>query len=225
MSDFFTADLHLGCRKVYKEYAHPFPTYDVYEKTVIDNINSRCYKKDTLYIIGDLIDYEKHDRYNRMSFWEDAFETTRKIHCQLKLVLGNNETRLARQVFDDDMVSFTQFLQSYGITCLGESHQCRIEGVVWNLTHRITSARKDMLNMYGHQHREDSLTAAGINASIALTGYYPLSTQQVMTMTWRTADYTIRAHQLPRVGAHNEDLWKQYEKAWHKKLRNLLPYV
>ena len=200
MSNFFTADLHLGCRGVYKEYAHPFATYDIYEQTVIDNINSVCKPSDSLYVVGDLIDYE--DKFYRDAYWDEAFNRTKDIQCKIQLILGNNETRLLRDCFGNDEESFEKYLRDHNINCLGMNRMISMHSNIWYLVHRMTQTRRDVLNIYGHQHRESSVTSAGINASISLTGYYPLSEKQLMMLVWRSVDYTISAQQMPIVPHH-----------------------
>lgn len=52
---YFTADLHLGHKRIIQMTNRPFPTVEEMDATLITNWNKKVKANDTVYIIGDLI--------------------------------------------------------------------------------------------------------------------------------------------------------------------------
>ena len=54
---FFTADFHFGSSDIIEREARPFKDMKEMEDVIVNNINSEASKDDTLFVLGDWINY------------------------------------------------------------------------------------------------------------------------------------------------------------------------
>ena len=215
MNIFFTSDLHFGCVGVYSEYGHPFPNYATYEHTIIENINSMCQRKDILYIVGDALDYNGNVPH-RSQYLDLSIEALCKLQCRTRIIPGNNEERICKHKFDYNWKALQSYFSKYGIYLCEQTMNVGIESTIWQLNHYIDNHAYDRLNLYGHCHREKSITSVGINTSITLTGYYRLSTKQLKVLVRRACAYSIPRNHIPKVNDVDFNLYFEYDKILNK---------
>lgn len=92
--EFFTSDLHLGrtsdgesktgSEVIFERTGRDklFSSMEDYTSKIIENINNRCKKDDTLYILGDISCAE-----------EDPTKYLKQINCRKILIIGNHDAR------------------------------------------------------------------------------------------------------------------------------------
>lgn len=97
---YFTSDLHLGHKAIYK-YRTKFNTPKEHDDYVIDKILSLG-KRDILFILGDFL--FDGDHYN------EYIERLAKKKCRIKLVMGNHDSR---KLYEEDIFEIQLPLFSY----------------------------------------------------------------------------------------------------------------
>lgn len=91
MTVFFTSDPHFGHENIIKYTDRPFRNTDEMDKFLMENINKRVGKTDTLYILGDIaFGSRKHGATNL----QRITELRKQIVCDhVHLILGNHDPR------------------------------------------------------------------------------------------------------------------------------------
>jgi len=77
--DWFTADSHFGHDAIRRHSQRPFPDVDTMDQVLLDNINDRVTKHDTLYHLGDFA-------------WHHIEDYKKRINCpNIYLIIGNHD--------------------------------------------------------------------------------------------------------------------------------------
>lgn len=218
MGAFFIADLHLGGSYAYKFYGRPFAKYKTYERTMLDNIRNTVTQKDDLYIVGDFLDFEPIAE--RDHSWEYGLSLVDVIPGRKHLILGNNEERLIKFVLGS-FEEFETLALKAGFAECAKDKVVNVEGNLFYLNHYYENSKLDMLNLYGHAHRERAVSARGFNVCCELTGYYPMSSQQLITIFERTLTYSLPHKHIPNVKYFDKELWNRYRNVWWKQITQL----
>lgn len=81
-------DLHLGHRSIC-EYRSRFTSVEEHDEVVFDNLASSVYKRDSLYLLGDV------------AFTKEGLARIKSINCKSKvLLLGNHDLERGITMFD-----------------------------------------------------------------------------------------------------------------------------
>ena len=218
MGAFFIADLHLGGSYSYRFYGRPFTKYKTYENTILANIRNTVSSKDDTYYIGDFLDYEPVPERNHS--WEYGLSLVDMLPGRKHLILGNNEERLIQH----ELGSFEEFqklaLRAGFAECVRDK-VINVDGNLFYLNHFYENCRLDMLNMYGHAHRERAVSQRGFNVCCDLTGYYPVSSTQLIAIFERALTYSLPNSHIPNSKHFDKDLWNTYRNVWHKRIMQL----
>ena len=90
---YFTSDLHLNHRAVIPMCERPFDSVEEMNRVLIDNINAKVKKNDTLYILGDL---------TNKGTVASANELISQIQCKnLILIKGNHDKKYDDHLFKE----------------------------------------------------------------------------------------------------------------------------
>ena len=103
MANFFTADPHFCLNDfvgILIRDARPFKTPEKMNKAIIRIWNSQAKKDDTIYVLGDFINFNKYDMHS----YQKCLHLVKKIKAKVVLILGNNEERLMQAVFDNNQL-------------------------------------------------------------------------------------------------------------------------
>lgn len=151
------ADLHLGSKNVTK-FRTDFSSCEEHDSIIYDNLASSVGKRDSLYILGDVVVGERL----KSEFWLGEIG---KIRCAKKtLVLGNHDT--------DHKVSIHQLAAVFD-----DIHSLHARRNVW-FSHcpiHPNEMRGKIANIHGHLHANVIDSPRYINVCLEHTGYKPIT--------------------------------------------------
>lgn len=163
--NFFTADAHFTYKDdtiIYREF-RPFKTLEEMNDKIIKIWNDQARKDDTIYCLGDFINYH----------WEDLDYKThlslvKKIKAKVILILGNNEERVLNNDFNNDFKKFKKYLISLGFYgVIRHDLILKIGDHNYYLTHKPSDCRKESeYNLFGHIHKSAFVKRYGFNVGV-----------------------------------------------------------
>lgn len=163
--NYFTADSHFSFKEdliIFREF-RPFNTLLEMNEKIIDIWNSQAKKDDTIYCLGDFINYN----WNDMDY-DKTFKLVQKINAKVILILGNNEERVLNNDFDNNFEKFKSYLLSVGFFDVIE-HNAKIEigGNEYFLTHKpVDCIKESEYNLFGHIHKSVFIKRYGFNVGV-----------------------------------------------------------
>jgi len=170
---YFTSDLHLNHRAVIPMCERPFDSVEEMNQVLIDNINSRVKKNDTLYLLGDL---------TNKGTVVSANELISQINCKnLILVVGNHDkkydTSLFKEIHNLTEIHVGAGGTNYSITL------CHFPMLSW------PKSRYGSIHLHGHIHSRGSeynlqMKAEGIrryDVGVEANNYLPVSLQEILS--------------------------------------------
>ena len=174
---FFTSDLHFGDDEIIEREARPFKDIKEFEDVFVSNVNKVASREDTLYVIGDWINYNK----SHHPCTQDAFEMCRRLYPAVVLVLGNGERRLMADRYHDDLNEMKRSLQSFGVSDVVDSAYIEFGGERFFLTHHPVDHASDCTTLFGHTHRGTGLWKPfGLNVGVDLNHFRPFSEADIL---------------------------------------------
>lgn len=182
---FFTADFHFGEDEILTREARPFADMEEMTDAILDNINSVASKEDTLYVLGDWIDYSKHYKSDI-----SVFEVSRRITPPVILIMGNNEQRMLDEVFGGDFDRMRDTVTGMGISDL--LYECDVEfgGEKFHLVHCPEDHKDGCINLFGHVHRATGLWKPfGLNVGVDLNHFRPFSEKEIFRLLKQKRDW------------------------------------
>lgn len=165
MTDFFSADLHLGHFNIIKYCNRPFSSIEEMDKTIIDNINSKVGRSDRLFCLGDFC------------FKSQASSYLNKIVCKnVWLIKGNHDYK--PRVEDGFAQVLDYYEQKYDI---GGLHKKRVimfhyPILEWNQWYRGSYM------LFGHVHGKKNWrykNQYGLDVGVDSHSFSPLSFDEV----------------------------------------------
>lgn len=165
MVNYFTADSHFSFKEdviIYREF-RPFKNLAEMNKSIIDIWNKQAKKEDTIYVLGDFINYN----WNDMDY-EKGFKLVKEINAKVILILGNNEERVLNNDFANDFEKFRTYLISLGFYDVVR-HDLIIDigGHDYYLTHKPSDCDKSSeYNLFGHIHKSAFVKRYGFNVGV-----------------------------------------------------------
>lgn len=144
---FATADPHFGhTNLIIRHHQRPFVSIEEMDETLISNWNSQVQSGDTVYVLGDLVPFEKD--------WEKIYKYVARLKGDIRLVLGNHDNPQALK-------------RCPGITVLGPMYELEIPQSVLVMNHYKMAlwnrSHYGSLHIYGHSHGK-SAAGPGIRA-------------------------------------------------------------
>lgn len=173
---FFTADLHFGEEEIIERESRPFENTKEMEDAFVNNVNKVASKDDTLYVLGDWINYNSQ-RKSDLS----AFEIVKRIDPKVILIMGNNEQRFLDEMFNGDLKAMREAVINMGFSDLLPEDDVKIGGETFHLIHRPTDHKEGCMNLFGHTHRCTGLWKSfGLNVGIDLNYFRPFSEADIL---------------------------------------------
>ena len=136
---YFTADCHLGHKRIIQYCNRPFTEVHEMNKTILDNINKVVKQDDTLYILGDFCFRGKKPLDYRL-----------RINCRdVHLLLGNHDRRKDFYI-DENTVDMNGFSSVQDVK---EIIHCNQRIFLSHYSHRVWAAsHKGSWHLFGHSH-------------------------------------------------------------------------
>lgn len=175
---FFTADFHFGNSDIIEREARPFKDMKEMEDVIVNNINSEASKDDTLFVLGDWINYSTiyHSDIS-------VFEVCRRINPSVVLIMGNGEQRFMKDVFNGDFEKMRRELKEMGIAEVLWDYDVEFGGETFHLIHRPEDRKEGCLNLFGHTHRSTGLWKPfGLNVGTDLNHFRPFSGTEILRL-------------------------------------------
>ncbi len=164
MSNYFTADLHLGHEKIIEYCERPFSCIEEMDFKLIQRINLTCVLSDDLYIIGDFaLCGRRAETRKRIKNYLN------QIYCNLHLIKGNHDRLKCGQYVDLGFKSARTF-KMLGNWLLIHNHRSR-----WKRLPHHT------LKLCGHSHAKnyDHTGHNCINIGVDAWNFKPVSEERI----------------------------------------------
>jgi calcineurin-like phosphoesterase family protein len=158
----FTSDLHLLHPKIIDICDRP-TTIEEHDKWLIDRINEKVGKKDTLYILGDVSMGNKIDTEKLLD----------KIHGKKVLILGNHDNNIKTST------RFTEITQIKDFNFNSPSYPnihivlCHYPLMSWN--RKVFGS----MSLYGHVHGRQENQGLSFDIGVDANNWYPLNLEEV----------------------------------------------
>jgi calcineurin-like phosphoesterase family protein len=171
MTDWFTADTHLGHANIIRFCVRPFKDVNEMNKILIDNINEAVMPDDRLFHLGD---------FSHKGGGNAVLGFCRRINCRnLFIVPGNHDTKQLRELEKHFKILPAQYMYENDGFRMVFSHY-RMD--VWEHSHHGVG------HIYGHSHAKlapkcghDGHGLMCFDIGVDAWEYKPISLQQVKT--------------------------------------------
>ncbi len=177
--DYYIADTHFGHENIL-ECRPQFKTITEMDQFIIDNINRKMTRKDTLYIIGDFSYRSK----------TPPIEYLEAIKPKKVLILGNHdewfnklsETEKKKYFINDEKQGYNEYRVKKNKI---ELYLCHYPRLAWNRSHYFDTT----FSICGHIHqRKDGAIAAELfhliknqfNAGVDINNYEPVTFEELI---------------------------------------------
>lgn len=154
--NYFTSDLHFGSDEILVRENRPFKNISAFQEYCFILWNQQLTEKDTLWIIGDFINYNRKQPLSKKEI-DDVFGSIKQIKAKVILILGNNELRIIQDFFDNDFQSFRDYLIHLGFYDVKKDAYLSFENESFYLNHFPSAHIEDYVNLFGHTHRATGL--------------------------------------------------------------------
>lgn len=163
---FFTADLHLGHKRIINYQNRPFEDVREMNRTLISNYNAMVGNADTVYLLGDLCHHMTA---------EEANEVISRLKGKKILIRGNHDKKYDASLFEE----------------ITEFKTISVNGIYIALMHypmlSWPKSHHGSLQLHGHVHgrRKDNEANrdAGIrryDVGVDANDFYPVSIKQIL---------------------------------------------
>ena len=175
--EMFIADTHFGHENILKECRREFSSIDEMDACLIDNINSRMTRADTLYILGDFSYRAKRP----------VSEYLEAIKPKKVLIVGNHDESWLKKMPKEEIERlFVGVYPQYAFKRFGiEVHMSHYPRLAWSRSHYFAES----LSICGHIHKQRDETIAAelfplvktqFNAGADIHGYMPVTFQELV---------------------------------------------
>lgn len=173
--NYFSADLHFGHKNIIQHCNRPFDSIEQMDSILLENINTRVKRDDTLYILGDFA-WFGCKRPQLVSY-------RKAIRCKnVHLILGNHDLPNLKNL--DGLFASMDHMKEIQIQSKvrGETNirlvMCHYAMRVWNQSHRGLS-----WNIFGHSHSnlpdDPKLLQMDVGVDCPGHNYSPVSFEQI----------------------------------------------
>ncbi|MBP5491434.1 MAG: hypothetical protein J6Y08_01180 [Clostridiales bacterium] len=183
---FFTADLHFGNNEIIGREARPFRDIKEFEDAFVKNVNEVATKDDTLYVIGDWVDYCGEFK----SEPKETLEICRRLAPSVILIIGNNEQRMIKALYHDDFDEFKRDAMIFGFADVLPSAYVEFSNERFYLIHKPADHIDGITNLFGHTHRSTGLWKPyGLNMCADLNHFRPFSESEILRLLAMKRDW------------------------------------
>jgi len=174
---FFTSDIHFNDAETIIQCFRPYKTTKAFDRFVIKQFNKQAKRKDTIFVIGDLVDCDNE----RSLSWKKSLKYIKKIKADVVLILGNNEERVINLFFNGDFNYFRYFcIKKMGFKDVFTSLNVTFNNQTFHLTHKPIDYKLGFINLFGHTHRGSGIYKPfGLNVCCDLHHYRLLSQNDI----------------------------------------------
>ena len=146
--NYYTADIHFCDDKTMRVDNRPFKNVKKFDRFIIRDWNKTAKKGDTIYVVGDLLDSDGAEDKKYIN----GLKLIKKVKANVILIIGNNEQRIIKYIFNGNFELFAETCKQYGILEVHKSLEIMFCGETVNLVHQIKDGDASKLNFFGHNH-------------------------------------------------------------------------
>ncbi len=184
--NYFIADTHFGGEYILAREHRPFRSAKEFASSVIENFNCQVSDTDTIYHVGDFINYNE---WEKTAFWENI-HLVKQIKCNSILILGNNEERILSKVFAGNFSYFREFAVSAGFKEVYKELYLTLRTQPFYLNHYPSNHKDEYVNLFGHTHRITGLFKPfGLNVGCDLNHFFLFSEDEIFRLLQQKRDF------------------------------------
>ena len=174
--NFFTSDIHFCDIRTLKSDLRPFKTIKQFDNHIIKTWNKQAKKSDTIYIVGDLFDCDGENH----TIWKKSSLLIKKIKANIILIMGNNEERIVKYFFNNNLKLFKEYCLNLGIKEVHKNLTIKLRDKEFYLTHKPFDYNPDYINLFGHTHAAGGIYKPfGLNVGCDLHHFNLLSENDI----------------------------------------------
>jgi len=178
--NYFTADLHLGSNEILIRENRPFDNIVAFQNYCFSLWNKQLTKEDTLWIIGDFVNYNKNYLLSKNDV-DNVFGVVKQINAKVILIIGNNEQRIIKELFFNNFDLFRYHLIEIGFSDVKREDFLVFENENFYLNHFPSSHIEKFVNLFGHTHRATGLWKPyGLNVGCDLNHFRLYSEKDIL---------------------------------------------
>ena len=177
MTEWFTADLHLGHDNIIRYCDRPFKTVTDMNQALIENWNARVGSDDTAYLLGDFCMARKR---------EEVQEYRDQLNGKIILVRGNHDHKITRKVFQPDCFDDLP-LEIGPYKCILAHRPFYPPQIEVPARDQDTNAARQAsygafdFVISGHIHEKRLWTGKSFNVGVDKHDFFPLSFEEVLS--------------------------------------------
>ena len=177
--NFFTAAPHfLNDRTLLREN-RPFQNSMEFKDSVLRLWNSQVNKDDTIYCLGDWVNYNKDDTTS----WESSIKLPTQLKCPIILIIGNNEERVIFNKFDNSFTCFKTYAINSGFKDVFQEKYLTMRLKTFYLNHYQRNHKDNCINLFGYTHRWTGLYKPyGLNVGCDLNHFQLFSENEIFRL-------------------------------------------
>ena len=184
--NYFTSDIHFCDESTMRSDNRPFKNIKCYDKFTIKQWNKVAKAGDTIYVVGDLLDCDGPNTNE----WKKGLKLIKKIKADVILTIGNNEQRIIKYFFNNNLDAFVKVCKENGIKEVYKNLDVELGGKKFHLTHQIKDGKKNRINLFGHTHLCSGLYHPyGLCVSCDLNHFRLFTEEIIMVYLKRKTEY------------------------------------
>ena len=174
---FFTSDTHFASEDTLIRENRPFKNSNKFDKYVLVLWNKQTKKEDTIYHLGDFLNYNSKDEKS----WVKTLSYVKKLKANVILIIGNNEQRVIDKHFKGNFEQFREFCIGLGFKDVKIDDEIVINGNKFYLNHYPRNHKNEYINLFGHTHRTTGLWKPyGLNVGCDLNHFFLYSQDEIL---------------------------------------------
>lgn len=148
MTTYFIADMHYNHNNIIEYEQRPYENKEEMKTAMIHSWNSVVTNEDTVVVVGDFV-------FGSKGVWTSILS---ELKGSIILVKGNHDHTKAVDLLKDDY-----FKEYHNLGYIFKD-----EGIMYHVSHYplMLGMRKNMINIHGHIHRNDSPLVNQINVGV-----------------------------------------------------------
>lgn len=166
--NFFTADTHFLNEHILLRENRLFNNSIEFKDYTLKLWNSQVNSGDTIYCLGDWLNYGKGDTES----WKSSIKLPVYLKCPVILIIGNNEERVIYNEFNNSFNRFKTYVIDSGFKDVFQEKYLTMQSKTFYLNHYPRNHRDNCINLFGHTHRWTGLYKSyGLNVDCDLNHF------------------------------------------------------
>lgn len=184
--NFFTADPHFLNEHILIRENRPFHNSIEFKDYILKLWNSQVSSDDTIYCLGDWLNYGKGDTES----WKSSIKLSTYLKCPVILIIGNNEERVIFNEFNNSFNRFKTHAINSGFKDVFQEKYLTMRWKTFYLNHYPRNHKDNCINLFGHTHRWTGLYKPyGLNVGCDLNHFRLFSEEDIFFLLSEKENY------------------------------------